>query len=118
MTVDKFGHYYNQKYNSEALKKNVSKTLGITVDEDYNIDVQNKKIRNISQPSEGTDAVNKTYLHSQVNHLQEILKRDCNTEFISIREELSELKKNYKDLLKILTSMSQTPTIIYNNQKN
>lgn len=115
MTVDKFGHYYNQKYNSEVLKKNVSKMLGITVDEDYNINIQNKKIRNIAPPTEDSDAVNKAYLYSQIKHIQEILKHDLNTEFNSIRSEISELKKKLKDIYAVLSSMPQTPTIIYNN---
>ena len=73
MTVDKFGHYYNQKYNSEILKKNVSKTLGIIIDKNNNLDIHDKRIKNLAPPSEGSDAVNKNYLYSQINHVQEIL---------------------------------------------
>lgn len=108
MTVDKFGHYYNNKHNSETLKKNVSKILGIIVDENYNLDVQNKKIRNLNFPSEGTDAVNKTYLHTQINILQEILKKGISKEVVTVRKEINELNKQIRDIYDVMITISRT----------
>lgn len=105
MTVDKFGHYYNHKYNSEILKKNVSKSLGITLDQSNNIDFQDKRIKNLAPPSEGADAVNKDYLYSQINHFQEILKRDISEEIVIIREDIALLKENIDDIYTAIRSM-------------
>lgn len=106
MTVDKFGHYYNHKYNSEILKKNVSKTLGIILDKDKNLDIQDKRIKNLATPSEGTDAVNKDYLHSQINHVQEILKRGISKEVVNNRKDIIELKQKINDIYDVMKSMS------------
>lgn len=106
MTVDKFGHYYNQKYNSEALRKNVSKTLGIIVDETNNLDIQNKKIKNLAPPSQGTDAVNKTYLSTQINHVQEILKKGITKEILSIRKDIADLNKKITDIYNVMVSIT------------
>lgn len=43
MTVDKFGHHYNQKNQSIAVRENVSRLLGVNIDEDNNLNVQYKK---------------------------------------------------------------------------
>lgn len=106
MTVDKFGHHYNQKYTSIALRGHVSRILGINIDNDNNIDIQNKKIKNLAPPSEGTDAVNQSYVHSQNQHLQEILKNGIFNECSNIREEISQLKKSQNEIFK---NLSQHP---------
>ena len=98
MTVDKFGQYYNQKYNSEILKKNVSKTLGIIIDKNNNLDIQDKRIKNLAPPSEGSDAVNKDYLYSQINHVQEILKRGISAEIVNIRQHVIDLRQQINDI--------------------
>ena len=98
MTVDKFRHYYIQKYDSEILKKNVSKTLGIIIDKHNNLDIQDKRIKNLAPPSEGADAVNKDYLYSQINHVQEILKRGISTEIIKIRQDVIDLRQQITDI--------------------
>lgn len=105
MTVDKFGHYYAQKYNSETLKKNVTHTLGITLDKNNNLDIQNKKIKNLAPPTEGTDAVNKTYLSVQINHTQEVLKKGISKEVINLRKEITELKRTIKDIFDVMKEM-------------
>lgn len=108
MTVDKFGHFYNQKYNSEILKKNVSKTLGIIVDKHNNLDIQDKRIKNLAPPSEGTDAVNKDYLYSQVNHIQEVLKRGISKEVVNIRKEIIDLKLKIKEIYDVMITISSS----------
>lgn len=102
MSVDKFGHFSN----SDVLRRNVPKILGICVDSHNNLDIQNKKIKNLSPPSDDTDAVNKTYLQTQINHSQEILKRGLNTEIITIRKEIAELKTNLKDVYDVMITMA------------
>lgn len=73
--------------------------LGIAVDKHNNLDIQNKKIKNLGPPSEETDAVNKAYLQTQIHRSQEIL----NIEILSIRHDISQLKNTLKSL------MSSTP---------
>lgn len=106
MTVDKFGHYYNHKYNSEILKKNVSKTLGIIIDSNNNIDIQNRKIKNLAPPSEGSDAVNKDYLYSQINHIQEVLKRGISKEVTNNIKDIKDLNQKIKDIYDVIITIS------------
>lgn len=108
MAVDKFGHYYNNKFTSETLKKNVSKILGIIVDENYNLDVQNKKIRNVNFPTEGTDAVNKTYLHTEIKNHEDILKRSISKEVVTLRKEISDLNNKIDDVYNVMVSLAKS----------
>ena len=117
MTVDKFGHHYNQKYSSLALRGNVSRILGINIDNDNNLDIQNKKIKNVAPPSEGMDAVNQSYVHSQNKHLQEILKKGIIQECSTIREEISQLKKSQNEIFKFLSQFPfNSPATIYHTE--
>ena len=116
-TVDKFGHYYNQQYISLTLKEHVSRFLGINTDENNNLDIQNKKIRNVGAPAEGADAVNQAYVHSQIKHIQEILKQNIDQECAHLRQEISQLKKTQNELFKILSQYPfKSPTLIYHTE--
>lgn len=111
MSVDKFGHFSN----SDSVRKNDPKILGFGIDRHYNIDVKNKKIKNLAPPSEDTDAINRAYLQAQITRSQAILKNEMKPEFIDIRSEIAQIKNSIKDLLKVVGSMSTTRTIIYND---
>lgn len=92
MSVDKFGHYSN----SNTFRKNASKFLGIAIDQHYNIDIKNRKIKNLGQPSENYDAVNKAYLQTQIVHVKEIIKRDVSSEIRNLRKEIDLLRKELR----------------------
>lgn len=110
MSVDKFGHFSN----SNISKRNVSKNLGISTDQYNNIDIQNRKIKNLASPSEDTDAVNKIYLQTQISHSQDILRTEVSTEIKDIlrtelsteikdiRQEVTWLKNNFKELYELI----------------
>lgn len=103
MSVDKFGHYsFN---NSYPIKRDVPKVLGFFFDNDRNLDLQNKNIKNLAAPTEETDAVNKVYLQTQVNDAKEFLKADLyntltqiETQFFYLRDKISDI---YDFLVKI-----------------
>jgi len=46
MSVDKIGHFSFDNERSENLKKRVKSTEGIFIDEDGNLNAQNKRIKN------------------------------------------------------------------------
>lgn len=94
MSVDKFGHFSN----SHLLKRNVPKVLGIFIDRYSNLDIQNRKIKNLAPPSEDTDAVNKVYIQTQISRTRDSLIKDLEY----IREEITNLKNDIQDLNKIL----------------
>lgn len=74
MSVDKFGHYYNSKLNyNNIIRKNESKMFGFILDSDENLNVQNKRIKQVSSPVEENDAVTKNFLLSQINQMQKDL---------------------------------------------
>lgn len=97
MSVDKFGHFSN--YKKEALRKDVPKWFGFTLDKDKNIDFQNKRIKNIRTPLEETDAVNKSFLFAQISNEHKILKNEINLEITPLREELSTFKLQTKNII-------------------
>lgn len=103
MSVDKFGHFSPD--NSNAFKRDAPKVLGFFIDGNRNLDVQNKKIKNLDTPSEKTDAVNKIYVQTQLIILQEVLKKEIHDENLKIREEVVNLRKDIIDIYGILASL-------------
>lgn len=106
MPVDKFGHYHKIRYNT--FKEDVEKTLGFVLDEHENLDIQNKRIRNISPPMQSSDAVNKAYLHQQINHNQEILKRGISKEIAAIKKTIDNLQKMVNETYSVMASLAKT----------
>lgn len=104
MSVDKFGHF--SSYKNEVFKKDAHKWLGFTVDKDKNFNLQNKRIKNVQNPLEEKDAVNKGYLFSQIYNEQKILKNGINVEIIRVRDELSQVKAQIKTILDIQTILN------------
>lgn len=97
MSVDKFGHF--SSYKNEILKKDAHKWFGFTVDKDKNVDLQNKRIKNVANAVNENDVVNKSYLFLQIRNEQKILKNGINNEIIRVRDEISQLKREVKTIL-------------------
>lgn len=120
MTVDKFGHYYNQKYIGDITRNTLSKNFGITFNGN-NIDIENKRILNLSPPINGADAVNKHYVNTQITHMQEHLKRGINKEVLIVRNEIKDLNKIISDIYSVmitLSSQQQQQQQQHNGKKN
>lgn len=113
MSVDKFGHF------SSGNIRNVPKVLGIAFDRYNNLNIQNKKIKNLGPPTEDTDAVNKAYLQKQINYSREILKQDLNSDIIIIKQEIAQLRdilnKSFNDIHAIIINNNKTNKIITNS---
>lgn len=86
MSLDKFGHYLNDTSGIISVK-NVPKLLGFYMDVDNNINVQNKRIKNIAKALEDNDAVSKLFLQSQVEKMQEEINKRLQEEVNEIRKE-------------------------------
>lgn len=90
MSVDKFGHYLNDTSSSTISIQNAPKLLGFFMDTDNNIDVQNKRIKNVAKALEEDDVINKVFLQTQIekteNKLIKYFKEDAN----KIRDGLQE----------------------------
>lgn len=104
MSVDKFGHYYNSMLNNNnILRKNVEKTANIIVDNDKNLNIQNKRIKNIATPLEEKDAVTKGFLFTQIEQIQKDLLLIINKnskELDMVREYLKRMENLLNDVLK------------------
>lgn len=107
MTVDKFGHYYNQKFTSEIKRKHFLKNFGVSLDGN-NINIENKRIKNLASPLEGLDAVNKNYVNSQIRHMQEHIKRGIGEEVLIVRNEIKDLNKKIDDIYKVMITLSSS----------
>lgn len=90
MSVDKFGHYLNDTSGIISIK-NAPKLLGFFMDGDNHIDVQNKRIRNVSNALEANDVVNKMFLQSYIEK--------------SKKEIIDLLEENIKEIREILINM-------------
>ena len=105
MSVDKFGHFSIN--NTKVLKRDAPKVFGFFIDENRDLNIQNKKIKNLGSPAEQTDAVNKVYVQSQVNHSEEVLKKIFNKQIVYIRQEIINLRNDIKDIFGVLASLSR-----------
>lgn len=111
MSVDKFGHFTIS--NLKPYKGDVPKVLGLFLDNNRNLDLQNKKIENLATPTEEADAVNKIYLQTQINIAQELLKNYFNNKIDSVEHSLTLLNRKLIDFYELLTSIP-----IYNAEEN
>lgn len=85
MSLDKFGHYLNDT-SSIILTKNAPKLLGFYMDADNNINVKNKRIKNVGNALEENDAISKLFLQMQLEKMQhEIIN--------NLKEEVNEIRK-------------------------
>jgi len=75
MSVGKFGHFSVDKERSENLKSRVKSTEGLFVDEDGNLNAQNKRIKNESKPLDNNDLATKQYTDEILEKLGEDLRK-------------------------------------------
>jgi len=75
MSVDKFGHFSVDKERSENLKWRVNFTEGLFIDEDGNLNAQNKRIKNGSKPLDNNDLATKQYTDEILGKLGEDLRK-------------------------------------------
>lgn len=75
MSVDKFGHFSVDKERSENLKRRVNSTEGLFIDEDGNLNAQNKRIKNGSKPLDNNDLATKQYTDEILGKLGEDLRK-------------------------------------------
>jgi len=71
MSVDKFGHFSVYKERSENLKRRVSSSKELFIDEDGNLNAQNKRIKNGSKPLGNNDLAMKQYTDEILGKLGE-----------------------------------------------
>ena len=121
MSVDKFGHYLNDTSNIISLK-NAPKLLGLFVDTNNNIDVQNKRIKNVAEALEENDVINKLFLQTQIEKLEEklltyfkadntVIQEDLQMQIEELQREIKlDIEENYKiqkDIQKMKTSFEE-----------
>jgi len=75
MSVDKFGHFSVDKERPENLKRRFNSTEGLFIDEDGNLNVQNKRIKNGSKPLDNNDLATKQYTDEILGNLGEDLRK-------------------------------------------
>lgn len=73
MTVDKFGHYSNKRSKYLEIKRNVNKIAIFALDNDNSINIKNCRIRNVLDPMEEGDAVNKSFVQKNINRVTQDL---------------------------------------------
>lgn len=94
MTVDKFGHYFDRKYNSEEKTKNLLKNFGFRID-DNNVNIEHKRIINVALPIEELDVANKAYVNSQISSMVFGLSQQVN----NLKKEITDLNHKIDILL-------------------
>ena len=101
MSIDKFGHYLNDT-SGRVFVKNVPKLLGFVMDTTNNIDVQNKRIKNVAKALEENDVVNKLFLQSQIEEVRDEIHLILSQKLNEIRETISSMKLFFeKEIRKI-----------------
>ena len=57
MSIDKFGRHASTVKVRQETKRQLHETVGFKITDDGNIDVENKNIRKLAEPTESSDAV-------------------------------------------------------------
>lgn len=119
MSVDKFGHYSNEKYSNENLKKTESKLIGITMDNDQNINMQNRRIKNVGVPIQETDAITKRFMQAHVTQAKENIINYINTENKQIQITLENtITRTTSDLETKIRAFVSKHIQVYDDRKN
>lgn len=98
MSVDKFGHYLNDK-SEINLAKNAPKLLGFFVDQNNNIDVQNKRIKNVANALEENDCINKLFLQTQIDKQKQEIKFQLENHLHDFNKQMDEKITNIKTVV-------------------
>lgn len=101
MSLDKFGHYLNDT-SSIILTKNAPKLLGFYMDADNNINVKNKRIKNVGNALEENDAISKLFLQMQLEKMQHEIINNLKEEVNEIRKENINSKVFLEEQMKFL----------------
>lgn len=101
MTLDKFGHYLNDTSRIISIR-NEPQVLGFYMDADNNIDIQNKRIKNVANAFEENDAVNKVFLQTQLEKMQHEVIKDLKEQLDEIRKENINTKVFLEEQIEIL----------------
>jgi len=75
MSVDKLGHFSVDKERSENLKRLVNSTEALFIDEDGNLNAQNKRIKNACKPLDNNDLATNQYTDEIPGKLGEDLRK-------------------------------------------
>lgn len=92
MPVNKFGHFTVSTNNS--LKRHASKNFGFILDGDRNINVQNKRIKNVSSPVNDKDVVTKVFFDTEVGGIQADFLDTINSVAEDIKKKISDITKD------------------------
>lgn len=91
MVVDKFGRSLPSEHNKFPQR---IVTVGYTLTKDGNIDIQRKRICNMSKPTDGYDAVNKLYVDEKFDPL----KNEVRQKLFNIGKNLVALEKKLQKI--------------------
>lgn len=70
MSIDKFGHFSNDRDFSSLFKRELESLTGVYLDTDGHINVQKKRIKNSSHPINGHDLAIKQYVDEKINSVK------------------------------------------------
>lgn len=102
MPVDKFGHHSKSQNNfikNEKNKRKIRQVVGLVLDKNNNINVQNKRITNVSFPTQEKDAVNKHYLGTEIRQLQQDLTTLNKQEYKKLDGKLNNIDNSIQNMI-------------------
>lgn len=99
MSVDKFGHYLHDKSDLVSIK-NAPKLLGFFVDTNNNIDIQNKRIKNVAKALEENDVVSKVFMQTQIEKIEDKLNQYFKADNDKIQENILKNKLFFEEQIK------------------
>ena len=109
MSVDKFGRF------SKRARLSVSsgaQGFKLTADGDY--DVENKRIKNLENPVENHDAINKRYIDNQIDALENLITIQLEAMGTSIKNRIDSLQTSVDDTSKTTTNSFDDLTAVVN----
>jgi len=102
MSIDKFGHFSNDRDFSLLFKREVECLTGIYLDTDGHINVQKRRIKNSSKPINGNDLSIKFYVDDKINEAKSHQMETITKSFQLRNKRVSELESK---VIKMITQM-------------
>lgn len=121
MGLDKFGRGSLADLNKNRYKSTVHINHGFTLTSDGHIDVQNKRICNLSNPKNSNDAVTKSFVDKKLHNLGDDIKKLISISKVEtdavLNSHYSEINKMQTDLKNVIMHLGSKFQVAFKNLK-
>lgn len=118
MSIDKFGHFSSNRQFSSIFKRELENLTGVYLDSDGHINVQQKRVKNSSLPTNDFDLTIKAYVDGKVNELKALQEQTIIKAFDQRNKRITEMEDSVIRLLNLMANLDKIMNTIIEKINN